>query len=143
MIDQSSPAPHADAGIPAPSAIADSLSVFEWRLCVEGESTQFIAALTAEFVRAGQSAQDARANAEAQRVSQLLSEYRDSLVELGLRNEIAVVAVRQVAQQPARDRRPYAESAVAVTRALPGAGAGAIAAAIASVHAEFPEVAAS
>jgi chemotaxis regulatin CheY-phosphate phosphatase CheZ len=94
-------------------------------------------------VRAGQSAQDARANAEAQRVSQLLSEYRDSLVELGLRNEIAVVAVRQVAQQPARDRRPYAESAVAVTRALPGAGAGAIAAAIASVHAEFPEVAAS
>jgi len=123
-----------DAAPDADAALTES----EWLLCVEVETSTFVAALLVTSTATGRSTPERRAIAVGQRVTQLLVEFHDSLTELGLSSEVALVAMRQLALLPIADRLASAEMAVALTRSLPARGTAAVARAIAAVHAAFP-----
>jgi hypothetical protein len=115
----------------------DVLSVLEWQFCLRTESDTFVGALMERAARSGDLAAAGQHAAEAQRISQLIAEYHDSLRELGVRPEVATVAARQHAMQPVDRRLSEAERAVAHTRYLASQSSAIVAHAVAQVHAAF------
>jgi hypothetical protein len=115
----------------------DVLSVAEWAICLAAESDTYVGALIERAARDGDPVSAAPHHAEAQRISQLIAEYHDSMRELGVRAEVATVAARQHALQPVERRLADAERAVAHTRYLASQDPAIVAHAVSQVHAAF------
>lgn len=98
------------------------LTANEWGAYVRGESRLFIEAVSAELASKGVVPASTARDATMQRVALLFQELHDSLVEFGVRPEVATVSLRQITERPPEERLERLEQCVALVRFLPSRG---------------------
>ncbi|MBW7932255.1 MAG: hypothetical protein H3C62_01320 [Gemmatimonadaceae bacterium] len=109
--------------MPEPSnAQVPVLSASEWGDYVRHESQLYIEAVSAELAAQGVPPARTVRDATLQRVTLLYQELHDSLVEFGVRSEVATIALRQITERPPDERLGRLESCVAHMRFLPSVG---------------------